>query len=306
MTQIAVPAGRDRPPTASDSVRIVVVFVGITVILLITTREIAIGRLAPVNTEVKEVLWTTSGGYIPAAIRAVERERAQLERERDAFDRFATAVESISASAGSGGRSSVILSETTTDNRELRDIRMAYRSTVMEVDHFERVFGEGLYENMRQELSEHVASAVIEGDQFSPLLKEAVIRQSRQALRRRESLLETIDAERDSLESARDGIRELEPSTETDADPSTLTLARLFDSDRRLDRCATEYERLLRDRQRHIRSVSQVRTKAENVLLQPYLYDTLEVDFPVLATVLERYDRLRERRRTVHHEIIYR
>lgn len=291
---------------------------------------------------------TSLPGYLPAAIAAVEREREQLRRERDAFEQFAAAVESITVRVDrSGGVSPVLVGAGGADGSELREVRAAYRDTVMEIDHFDQEYGEGLGENMALELTENVASAVVNGQQFSRPLKQAVIRQSQLARSRRDALLETVADERDSLEWARERLDEIgaatggEPATaddpatadklpassgsttvgESDAaderptasDPAAVneppstdrSLTELFDVERRLSRQLTQYDRLLRRRQRDIHTYEKLRSKPDYPFLQAYLYESLPVDFPVLATATERYERLRNQRQAVRRAIIY-
>ncbi|WP_226042862.1 hypothetical protein [Natrinema sp. DC36] len=305
-TSASLPAGVDHPPTGGNSTRNVVVLgLAAAALLAIAGGVIPTGRSWAASPGTGAVLSTVIVGHIPAAITAIEREVEQLERECDAFDRFATEVKSITVSAGGTERVSPLLASTATANRsELGEVRTAYRNTVMEVDHFELEYGEGLRENMHLELTGNVAAAVVDGYQFSEPLKQAVIQQSILARSRRESLIQTIDIERDSLERNRDRIREIEDGLETEPAPSTLSITELFGRDRLLRRRLARYEQLIRERQRCIHSNDDSRADPTQPFLQAYLYDSLEFDFPVLATVTERYERLRERQRAVHRKIL--
>lgn len=310
MTGASTPDRVDRLPTVGIVVRGMAVLGLAAVMVLAVTNDggTAAGRLSGGYQGTGFVASTVGiGGYLPAAIEAVEREREQLRREREAFDRFEAEVKSITVRTdGTNGISPVQVGHATTTRSKVREVENAYRTTVMAVDHFDREYGEELRENMALELSEHVASAVTNGNQFSQPLKQATIQQSRFARSRRESLLQTVTDERDALERSRNRIREIEAPLETDPAPSTRTLTDLFDYERRLRRCLTRYERLLRERQREIHAGDQFRLDTDRPFLQPYLYDSLEVDFPVLATVADRCERLRDRRRAIHREITYR
>ncbi|QRV17810.1 hypothetical protein JMJ58_23730 (plasmid) [Haloterrigena salifodinae] len=264
------------------------------------------------------------GGYFPAATRAVEREREQLQRECKAFDRFASAVKSITVQTDSrDGVSTVLVGNATATGSNLQNVRDAYRSTVMDVDHYESEYGEELYENMMLELTENVASAVADGYQFTQPLKQAVIQQSRLAKSRRESLLDAIDAERDALERGRDRLREIDETvaddsigseddstdaveSRSDSPLSAYSLTELFEYERRLQRCLSRYEQLHRDRQHEIHSNDAYRSKTGYPFLQLYLYESLEDDFPLLAAVTERFEGLRARQEMVRRAITYR
>lgn len=248
-----------------------------------------------------------ASGYIPAAKAAIEREREQLLRERDAFRRFATEIESIPVSTrGHEELPPVGVGQTAATRGKPGNVRAAYRRTIMGLDHFDHVYGEELYENMSNELSDDVATAVVHGDQFSLQVKQTMMQQAMQASARRERLLETIDSERDSLEYARDQLRELSDVLDDDPEVAELSLTELFAYEECLDRSLRRCEQLLRTRQRDIHAESQFSSELGVLFLQTYLYEDLETNFPVLADGLQQYSRLESRQRAVHDEITYR
>lgn len=248
-----------------------------------------------------------AGSHIPAARVAVEREREQLIRERDAFHRFVAEIESIPVSTGGHRRFPPVgITRANVTEEELSSVRAAYRRRVMELDHFDRVYGERLYENMATELSEDVAAAVVHGDQFSPPVKQVVLQQATRAGIRREQLVETVTAERESLEYARDRLQEITGVLEDEPTVADLTLTELFEYERRVDQWKEKCARLLRTRQRYIHSERRFPSKLDVSFVQRYFYNGLETDFPVLATGLRLYSRLEARQRAVHDEITYR
>lgn len=176
----------------------------------------------------------------------------------------------------------------------------------MELDHYDREYGEGLYENMSSELTEHVATAVVDGHQFSQPLKQALIQQSVITRSRRESLLETVDTEREWLERTKRTTGEIDASLESEPAPSDCTLSELFDRERHLVQYQNRCERLLRNRQQYIHSEGGLQSEPHDLLFQTYLYEFLDIDFPVLAAVTEQYEQLQVQRQAVHREITYR
>lgn len=248
-----------------------------------------------------------ASSYISAAKGAVEREREQLIQERDAFHQFATEIESIPVStAGREGLPPVGVGQANVAKGELGRVRAAYRRTVMELDHFDRVYDEQLSENMSSELSDDVATAVIHGNQFSLPVKQAAMQQATKASIRRENLLETINAERESLEYARDQLSEITAVLEDEPAMSEFTLTELFEYERRIKQCQRQCKRLLRTRQHDIHSEGRIPSKFDKLFVQTYLYDDLDTVFPVLNAGSRRYSRLEARQRTVHDEITYR
>lgn len=308
MAKICIPAEVDCPSSDNIATRGTVRLDPVTVaavVLLVTVATVVAERLAAGGHGAGTVFQSVAvSGSLPAAITAIEREREQLQRERDAFERFAAAVESISVrSRGATGVSPVLVDTGGASGSELSEVRTAYRDTVMGVDHFDREYGEGLYENMAMELTENVATAVVNGQQFSKPLKRTVIRQSQMARSRRDSLLETVSDERDSVEHARERIREIESTVRDEPDPSDCSLTELFDAERRFRWHLARYEQLLQRRQRDIHSSERLQSVPDRPFLQAYLYESLGVDFPILATVIERYERLRNRQRAVRRKI---
>lgn len=248
-----------------------------------------------------------ASGNVPAAKVAVEREREQLIQERDAFRQFATEIESIPVlTHGREELPPIGVKQTSASKGQLGSARAAYRQTIMELDHFDHVYDEGLYENMSSELSDDIATAVVHGDQFSLPVKRTMMYQSMQASARRENLLETIDAERDSLEYAQDQLRELSDVLDDDPVVTELTLTELFTYEERVDRYLRRCEQLLRTRQRDIHAENRVLSELSVPFVQTYLYEDLETNFPVLADGLRQYSRLESRQRAVHDEITYR
>ncbi|WP_255291574.1 hypothetical protein [Natrinema sp. CBA1119] len=248
-----------------------------------------------------------ASGHIPAAKAAVEREREQLTQERDAFHRFVADVESIPVSAG--GRQShtpVGITRANVTEDELHSVRAAYRRRVMDLNHFDQIYGEQLYENIATELSEDVAAAVVHGDQFSPPVKQVVLQQATRAGIRRERLVEAVTTERESLEYAQDQLQEITGALEDEPTVADFTLTELFEYERRVDQWKGKCARLLRTRQRDIHSEDRFPSKFDISFVQRYLYNDLETDFPVLTTGLQLYSRLEVRQRAVHDEITYR
>ena len=308
MAKAPRPAGAGRPPSGDVAIRGAALLGLVTAVLFAAAiSDAAVDRLLAGDHGTGVALRNVAvAGYLPAAMTAVEREREQLRAERDAFDRFVAAVESITVRAdAAGGVSPVIVGSGGANRTELSEVRSAYRNTVMGIDHFDSEYGEGLYENMAMELTENVASAVMNGQQFSRPLKQAVIRQSRAARSRRDALLEEVADERDSIEETRERLRAIESDATGDPVPSDPSLTELFEVERRLRRRSERYERLLRRRQRHVHAGGELRSELDYPFLQRYLYDSLEVDFPGLATVIERYERHRNRLRAVRREIAY-
>ncbi|WP_226008276.1 DUF7260 family protein [Natrinema salinisoli] len=299
--------GAGRQTTATSSACSVAVFVLLTLgFVLVIVSKIIEGQF-PAGGRRTKIAWDTAIiGQIPVAITAVQQERELLQQEIDAFDKFIVEVKSITVPTNStDSLGPTLTSQTNVSSSGLQEVQNAYRTTIMDMDHFDQEYGEELHENMAVELTDNVATAVTNGHQFSHPLKQAVIQQSHLSKSQRESLLQTVDLERESLEHAKEKLQEINPDFEYGTDLSSLTLTNLFCYDRRLRQCMAKYEQLLSNRQNHIQSHSKVGSKIGQPYVQFYLYESLEVTFPVLSATINQYSLLREQQQKIHQKIIY-
>ena len=311
-TATASPDGAPRPRTVhnepTQTIEFGVVTMGLLVVWLVWVSD-GHSPMPGLGADFSPVELGTlvASSSIPAARTAVDREREQLIQERDGFHQFATEVDSIPVSADGGeGLPLVGVRQANAVVGELDSVRAAYRECIMELEHFDQLYGEQLYDNMASELSEDVAMAVVHGDRFSLPVKRATIQRATEASLRRERLLQTVDAERDSLDRAERELRAL--ASDLDAEPALpeFTLTELFEHERRLSQWKVRCERSLRRRQQHIHAESTFRSNLDMLLVQPYLYAELETHFPVLDACLRLHSRLETRQQAVHRAITYR
>lgn len=245
-------------------------------------------------------------GYVRRAIDRAETERASIEAERDAFLNFSDTVRGMDVvSHASFETPTTALVSASPDRKQLQTVRDRYRETVMAVPGYEDEYGESLRENMSAEFGEEVTAAVLDGERFTPQLRDLLVGQASAAARQRERLLETIDSEYESLIDARQRLEAAEVSLE-DRDESELAaepFETLLDLDRRSRRDEARYERLLTDRQRQLHRETRWFRTSDATFFQEYLYRDLDVRFPVLQAALERIERLRERRQALTRAI---
>ncbi|WP_440767024.1 DUF7260 family protein [Natronorubrum sp. DTA7] len=311
-TATTSPDGAARPRTVHDepkqTIEIGVVTMGLFVVWLVWVSD-GHSPTPGLGTDVPSIALgaLVASGSIPAARTAVDREGEQLMQERDAFHQFAIEIDSIPVSAdASGGLPLVGVGHANAVVGELDSVRAAYRERIMELEHYDQLYGEGLYDNMASELSDDVATAVVHGDQFSLPVKRAAIQRATEASLRRERLLQTIDSERDSLDCAERNLREIASDLEAEPPLPEVTLTDLFDHEQRLSRRKDRCERLLRSRQHHIHTESTFRSNLDPLFVQSYLYAELETDFPVLDACVRLYSRLETRQQAVRRAITYR
>lgn len=234
------------------------------------------------------------------SILAEERERTQSER--DAFAAFARRIASIDTSPaptpspGAGGVTPMAV--TGTDQR-LGEVRDLYRDTVMAVGHYDEEYDETLQQNMTGEFGEDLAVAVCEGSMFTPQLQQALVNQSQLARDRRDRFLDRLDRESTELTEADETasrihatIRQLNETKLSDRPYEDLA-----DLWQRLGELRAEIETLIDDRQRQLQRNGD--PSDPDAAIQPYLYRTLDVTYPVLDTGTSLVRDIQQARRRV-------
>ena len=132
----------------------------------------------------------------------------EVDAERHAFEQFkgrVAAGETVStASAAPATRAP--LSEKR--SRAADRLRSAYRETVMNVDHYDEVYGESLVENIAAELSRDIAARLRRDAhmQFTPFFKRTLLTAVASAIDQRKTFCEILDGEHDSLTRSRNRL----------------------------------------------------------------------------------------------------
>jgi hypothetical protein len=141
----------------------------------------------------------------------LDNEYEEIAAERRAFEQFKNRV------AGIGTVSDTVAVTTTPRSlgeersRGAERVRSVFRETVMDVDHYDEVYGESLIEHARAELSEEIAAGLRRDAhlQFTHLYKQTLVATVETAIEQRETVCTTLASERKSLARNRDGLRAL-------------------------------------------------------------------------------------------------
>jgi hypothetical protein len=248
-------------------------------------------------------------GYVREAPRAIEHERECVRAERDAFREFAATVEAMTVpDHQSSGVTAARLVEPNAGDDSLRTVRDCYRDTVMSVPDYQQQYGERLEEHMTAELGDDLTTAVVGGDGLTDQLRRLLVSRARAAAQQRETFLETLD---DEYESVTDGYARLQTTTTTldetagsELEQRSFSELTGYENDLRHD--IDRHEQLLADRQQEVHRENRTFRRSEQMLLQEYLYADLPVTFPILDATLERLGRLRDRQRAVSRAIAHR
>lgn len=249
---------------------------------------------------------TTRHPNTERAMGIIEEERACLERERAAFRRFVRRLDRIEPvrqrptdHVSADGGSVVVRGGQDTADRSLRAVTDAYRETVMAVEHYDREYGEPLAEHVAAEFGESVARELADGTVLTPVLYRSLQAGASRALEDRADLSALLEREADCLRDCRESMAGIEttlyrivsPSGEPTDRTDEATADRLLELER-------ECESVLERRQRYVRNQAIPALQGDDEIdLQEYLYDGLDVVYPVLSDLADCVETIRDARR---------
>jgi len=226
---------------------------------------------------------------IRAALAALQKERKAIVAEQDALRTFTTRVEKLPTTgptqtieAGSVG----VVGATNSQPSGMAEIREAYRETVMELEHYDRDYGEPLPENLAKELGDGIAGAVLAHDSLSPQIKRAVTTSAQDAYTSRGQYLETLDRERVRLDEAGDSLKDAAACC--DAVDGERLRRRPFEELQDRYECLNDERQtlitMLQQRQDHLQEgVTFGWQRRDSEAVYRYLYRNIDATYPVLA-----------------------
>lgn len=246
-----------------------------------------------------------------APFEAIQRhlriERAQTADELAAFEQFTEQVRDVSTGRVASAAGPATLADRFAEG-DLRTIREAYRSTVMEVDHYDQEYGNDYIDDVAEEFGSSIATALQEGGPLDNRMKQTLLVLASDSMARRQSLLTVIDAEKDSVKKAAEHLEsiidELEAivSVEFEAESFGALDGYRARTDVLSERCDAAVARRQCDLRSHRSTLALSGTVAAVPL---YLYQDFEDRYPVLsfiATLGERIEDIRlEIGRAVSH-----
>lgn len=217
---------------------------------------------------------------VERALDALEERGRRLDREREAFAAFVRRVEGIDTETVSPSTAPRGPRPLATDPPDVGQgaatVLAAYRDTVLAVEHYAEGTGDPLESHVETELGSTVAGALFGGGPLTPQLRAALVREARNASRRRASVAERVAAEREALAEAAAELAEIEAAAAETLDGVVdLEFDALCTRFERIEELEERLDGLLRDRQGAIGERDDV--------VHRYLYGDLEAAYPVLA-----------------------
>lgn len=146
---------------------------------------------------------------LSAATRRLERERAEVARERQAFETFLERVRVVEPVAETEFGTTTLLTPGRRSDRFDR-IRAAYRETVMDVDHYEAAYGDTMDESIAAELGPELAEGLRADEvDFTRTYKAMLVSVAATAMRDRDAICTALEEERESLAASRERLDRL-------------------------------------------------------------------------------------------------
>lgn len=247
-----------------------------------------------------------SGGYVSAAIRAVESEKEHVEAERDMFLVFAEEVQSLSTANDHTMEGPTLSVKSTGRNRLLNQVRDLYRETIMSTSDFETEYGESFRQHVVEEFDHGTAALLLNQNHLNELTKNLIAQQARQAAKHRERLLQALTIEKRSLDEASTCLKSIRRSlsgiSSTDIFDRSFSDLIVLDEELRTKR--EQCRSLAQKRQQDIHTVNcQIQSESKTIT-QEHTYANLEVSFPVLSTTINYIDALSKARSDLIRAII--
>ncbi len=150
-------------------------------------------------------------GYVlspfPTALRIISHEREQVKAELRAFETFLDRVEEIECEPPQWRHADGIDGA---KSRKLPKVRDAYQQTVMSVDHYDEVYNNTLFADVEAEFGSELAAVVHPTTEtsFTERTRGLVVTAAKNSIQQRTAMLERLDAEEQSLETAQEQIRD--------------------------------------------------------------------------------------------------
>lgn len=229
---------------------------------------------------------TSNNDTLRQGIKQVQRELSLFQAERRRFDEFREAVSRIQPTQN----------ESADASKTTQDLVAKYRETVMSTPDFEAVYDETLGEHIEQELSPAVAESLLSDQPFTQKDKRKVLVTTSAAIERRDQIIDGLDTEIESLQTAMDEVENIE--SEVTSLPPCSVMSLSFEVYLRTWKTYEELEErcncLLTDRQQYLTELKRDGWVSEGeYIFNEYLYGNLETSYPVLSAVTRLNHRIK-------------
>ncbi|MCY4730838.1 hypothetical protein KY092_09740 [Natronomonas gomsonensis] len=246
---------------------------------------------------------TTPEAPFEAMQRWLRIERRQTAAELSAFDTFIDRLREVPTGHVASPSGPSALTERPSGGG-LASVRKAYRSTVMDVPHYDEEYGNDFSEDVTEEFGSTIATILERGGTLDAQTKRTLLALAVDSRSRRVTLLDIIDAERESIETVAERLRPVAEELDTIADVEFMaeSFGSLDAHRARLDTLVERCDAAAESRQRDLREHRTTAALSEGVAAVPlYLYQGFDSTFPILSFIAALGDRIEGIRSDISH-----
>ncbi|WP_458191063.1 DUF7260 family protein [Haladaptatus sp. NG-WS-4] len=216
------------------------------------------------------------------AHRSLAKEDSRIQAEINAFEDFLDQLDEHRPQpyrADGGTQPATCLSETPSSVTSQKAIQIAYRESVLAVDHWKDAYGdETTLESMANEFGVDVTAGLTGGEAtWSPLLWDQLRRESEKAIETRQKVLQAVTAERQQLQKLRESLVEIGEEL-AEIERANYPFA---DRSDRLTTIHQRLEQLAEGQQAYLRQ----RETPNEELFPSFVYTELDTDHPGLEAM---------------------
>lgn len=250
--------------------------------------------------------------YIPRAQSVVAIEHTRTTAEYDALQQFATHCRRIEPTTAHTTTPSEMIDSMHTligesqQDGSLQRLCEVYRQTVMAVPHYEDEYDEPLAENLAGEVGEELATALTSEQHLTPHLIQTLHHAVQQAAAERDAFLTDLDREATALDTTHAILtditqwladRTVQPFGNWSIDERYAAHDTLRTYEQQCDTLATE-------RQETLHTGRITTSRIESDLFTTYLYQSLDITYPVLADLAAVGELLEQARHRVEQSLM--
>ncbi len=220
------------------------------------------------------------------ASQAVNDEQTRVRDEHDAFHAFIERIQSLDPTPQQRSSTVPLQTHAPTTDSSLRAVRDAYEATIMSVPHYESEYNDTYTHSLTEELGPDIATALTQQTHFDQTSKQAVLTAAQTAKTKRSRLLEALEAEADSITTGMETLlpvaRQVHTYREKSFDACSMDVLDGYHN--RLNVLESQCLDVVESRQgtRRIQH-NRMRLPYDGPDLT-YVYTTLPVDYPLIAT----------------------
>jgi hypothetical protein len=242
---------------------------------------------------------------IERSVSEITAEKEFTTTEIEAFESFRNKVASLGPKPPDSINSAETNTYPTQPNKtpaRTEIVQEKYKNTVMDIPRFEEAYGETFVQHISAEFGQNVAAALLSNESFTPTIKSLLLNRSAESVAERERYIKRLEAEHRAILNWNDQLR----STEIVLDQISYdklhlhSLKRLSELEQEVRTEIDSCQKILKERQNEIQTRGIRSDSCSNqIVFQEYVYEPLEVSYPVLSTTVSQLRTLTSRQECI-------